>query len=92
MDRGDRAHSNPEQEREGAGKVLKRLGHSVVFATPAGREGSVDDHPDITASRRERQFRANGGKRLSKNGGTLERAAQVAKHASTPTTQLYDRR
>jgi len=55
-------------------------------------EGSVDDHPDITASRRERQFRANGGKRLSKNGGTLERAAQVAKHASTPTTQLYDRR
>jgi hypothetical protein len=24
-------------------KVLKRLGHSVVFATPAGREGSADD-------------------------------------------------
>ena len=24
-------------------KVLKRLGHSVAFATPAGRDGSVDD-------------------------------------------------
>jgi hypothetical protein len=27
-----------------------------------------------------------------KNGGTLERAAQMANHTSTRTTQLYDRR
>jgi site-specific recombinase XerD len=27
-----------------------------------------------------------------KNGGTLERAAQIANHASIRTTQLYDRR
>jgi hypothetical protein len=27
-----------------------------------------------------------------KNGGTLERAAQMANHALTRTTQLYDRR
>jgi hypothetical protein len=27
-----------------------------------------------------------------KNGGTLERAAAMANHASTRTTQLYDRR
>jgi hypothetical protein len=27
-----------------------------------------------------------------KNSGTLERAAQMANHASTRTTQLYDRR
>jgi integrase/recombinase XerC len=27
-----------------------------------------------------------------KNGGTLEKAAQMANHASTRTTQLYDRR
>jgi len=27
-----------------------------------------------------------------KNGGTLEKAAQLANHASTRTTQLYDRR
>jgi hypothetical protein len=25
-----------------------------------------------------------------KNGGTLEKAAPMANHASTPTTQLYD--
>jgi hypothetical protein len=27
-----------------------------------------------------------------KNGGTLEKAAATANHASTRTTQLYDRR
>jgi sugar/nucleoside kinase (ribokinase family) len=27
-----------------------------------------------------------------KDGGTLEEAAAMANHASTPTTQLYDRR
>jgi hypothetical protein len=27
-----------------------------------------------------------------KNGGTLEKAAAIAYHASTRTTQLYDRR
>jgi sugar/nucleoside kinase (ribokinase family) len=27
-----------------------------------------------------------------KNGGTLEKAAAMANHASTRTTQLYDRR
>ena len=27
-----------------------------------------------------------------KNGGTLEKAAMIAHHASTRTTQLYDRR
>jgi hypothetical protein len=29
---------------------------------------------------------------LLKNGGTLEKAAAMANHASTRTTQLYDRR
>jgi hypothetical protein len=29
---------------------------------------------------------------LLKNGGTLENAAAIANHASTRTTQLYDRR
>lgn len=27
-----------------------------------------------------------------KNGGTLDKAAEMANHASTRTTQLYDRR
>jgi integrase len=37
-------------------------------------------------------FRATGVTAYLKNGGTLERAAAMANHASTRTTQLYDRR
>jgi len=37
-------------------------------------------------------FRATGITAYLKNGGTLEKAAQMANYASTRTTQLYDRR
>jgi integrase len=37
-------------------------------------------------------FRATGVTAYLKNGGTLENAALMAIHASTRTTQLYDRR
>lgn len=37
-------------------------------------------------------FRATGISAYLKNGGTLEKAASIANHASTRTTQLYDRR
>src|SRR5580704_16954157 len=37
-------------------------------------------------------FRATGVTAYLKNGGTLEKAAQMANHASTRTTQLCDRR
>jgi site-specific recombinase XerD len=37
-------------------------------------------------------FRATGVTAYLKNGGTLEKAAQMANHPSTHTTQLYDRR
>jgi site-specific recombinase XerD len=37
-------------------------------------------------------FRATGITAYLKNGGTLEKAAAIAHHASTRTTQLYDRR
>jgi site-specific recombinase XerD len=37
-------------------------------------------------------FRATGITAYLKNGGTLEHAAAMANHASTRTTQLYDRR
>jgi len=37
-------------------------------------------------------FRATGITDYLKNGGTLEKAAAMANHASTRTTQLYDRR
>ncbi len=37
-------------------------------------------------------FRATGITAYLKNGGTLEKAASIANHSSTRTTQLYDRR
>ena len=37
-------------------------------------------------------FRATGITAYLKNGSTLEKAAAMANHASTRTTQLYDRR
>jgi integrase len=37
-------------------------------------------------------FRATGVTAYLKNGGTLEKAAQMANHASTRATRLYDRR
>jgi integrase len=37
-------------------------------------------------------FRATGITAYLRNGGTLEKAAMIANHASTRTTQLYDRR
>jgi len=48
----------------------------------AGIETKVGNH----------SFRATGITAYLKNGGTLERAAAMANHASTRTTQLYDRR
>jgi predicted DNA-binding WGR domain protein len=41
---------------------------------------------------RNHTFRATGITAYLKNGGTLENAAAMANHASTRTTQLYDRR
>jgi len=51
-------------------------------AVSAGIETKIGNHT----------FRATGITAYLKNGGTLERAAQMANHASTRTTQLYDRR
>jgi site-specific recombinase XerD len=51
-------------------------------ATAAGIETKIGNHT----------FRATGITAYLKNGGTLERAAVMANHASTRTTQLYDRR
>ena len=50
--------------------------------TRAGIETKIGNHT----------FRAIGVTAYLKNGGTLEKAAQMANHASTGTTQLYDRR
>jgi site-specific recombinase XerD len=46
----------------------------------------------ITTAIGNHTFRATGITAYLKNGGTLENAATMANHASTRTTQLYDRR
>jgi site-specific recombinase XerD len=51
-------------------------------ATAAGIETSIGNHT----------FRATGITAYLKNGGQLETAAAMANHASTRTTQIYDRR
>jgi site-specific recombinase XerD len=57
--------------------------HMVVRrAAAAGILAKVGNHT----------FRATGITTYLKNGGTLERAAQMASHSSTRTTQLYDQR
>jgi site-specific recombinase XerD len=47
---------------------------------------------EITTKIGNHTFRATGVTAYLKNGGTLENAALMANHASTRTTQLYDRR
>jgi len=47
---------------------------------------------DIETKIGNHSFRATGITAYLKNGGTLEKAATMANHASTRTTQLYDRR
>ena len=47
---------------------------------------------DIETKVGNHSFRATGITAYLKNGGTLEKAAAMANHASTKTTQLYDRR
>jgi integrase len=56
--------------------ALRSVGPPLLFTTRVGNH----------------TFRATGVTAYLKNGGTLERAAQMANHASTRTTQLYDRR
>jgi site-specific recombinase XerD len=51
-------------------------------AVAAGIQTKIGNH----------SFRATGITAYLKNGGTLEKAAAMANHASTRTTQLYDRR
>src|SRR5262249_28110865 len=59
----------------------------VGFSRSAGEEGG-----GITTEMCYQTFRGTGITAYLENGGTLEKARQMAAHASTRTTQLYDRR
>lgn len=62
--------------RENAYAMVRRR------AKAAGVETKIGNHT----------FRATGITAYLKNGGTLEKAAAMANHSSTRTTQIYDRR
>jgi integrase len=72
-----------------------------LFQTYSRATGQLTGNPliqrraraaEITTKIGNHTFRTTGVTAYLKNGGTLEKAAQMANHASTRTTQLYDRR
>ncbi|MEQ8693779.1 MAG: tyrosine-type recombinase/integrase [Gammaproteobacteria bacterium] len=76
LDRESRALSDRPLPQANAWAMIRRR------ARQAGIETAVCNHT----------FRATGITAYLKNAGTLEKAAQMANHASSRTTQLYDRR
>jgi integrase len=74
--RGTGKLSDTPLPRDNAFQMVRRR------AKAAGIETAIGNH----------SFRATGITAYLKNGGTLEKAAAMANHASTRTTQLYDRR
>ncbi len=64
------------------------LPHANAYAMIRRRAAAAD----IATKIGNHTFRATGITAYLKNGGTLEKAAAMANHASTRTTQLYDRR
>lgn len=64
--------------------MIQQLAYSMLQrrAREAGLDTNICNHT----------FRATGITTYLQNGGTLERAAHIANHTSTRTTQLYDRR
>lgn len=71
-------------------KQLTRTPLPRVNAYAMVRRRATD--ADIEAKIGNHSFRATGITAYLKNGGTLKKAASMANHASTRTTQLYDRR
>lgn len=64
------------------------LRREEIFAMVRRRAAAVGLPPEIGCH----SFRGTGITNYLKNGGTIETAAKLAGHASTRTTQLYDRR
>jgi site-specific recombinase XerD len=74
--RGTGKLSRSTLPQDGAYTMIRRRAEAAGIATKIGNHS----------------FRATGITAYLKNGGTLEKAAAMANHASTRTTQLYDRR
>ena len=72
----DRQLTESPLPRDNAYQMVRRRAAAAGIATAIGNHS----------------FRVTGITAYLKNGGTLEKAAAMANHASTRTTQLYDRR
>jgi site-specific recombinase XerD len=71
------------------GQLTERsIARSNVFTMIRKRTNKVGLPEEIGCH----SFRGSGITNYLRNGGTIERAASIAGHASTKTTQLYDRR
>lgn len=85
---------------DGDGPLFRTIGRGTAHLTrtplPAANAYVMVQRRAVAAGIATRignhTFRATGITAYLKNGGTLERAAAIANHASTRTTQLYDRR
>lgn len=85
---------------DGDGPLFRTIGRGTANLTrtplPAANAYAMvqrrAEAAEITTRIGNHTFRATGITAYLKNGGTLERAAIIANHASTRTTQLYDRR
>ena len=74
--------------RRGKAVTERGLRREEIFAMVRRRTAAAGLPPEIGCH----SFRGTGITSYLKNGGTLETAARLAGHASTRTTQLYDRR
>lgn len=74
--------------RSREGVTERGLRREEIFAMVRRRTAAVGLPPEIGCH----SFRGTGITNYLKNGGTIETAAKLAGHASTRTTQLYDRR
>lgn len=74
--------------RGGRGVTARGLRREEIFAMVRRRTAAVGLPPEIGCH----SFRGTGITNYLRNGGTIETAAKLAGHASTRTTQLYDRR
>jgi hypothetical protein len=77
-------HDRP-RHRQAHAHVLPQANSYAMIGRRAAADG-------ISTKLGNQSFRATGITAYLKNGGTLEKSAAMANHASTRTTQLYDRR
>ena len=81
---------HPPPHNQGSGRTGSGLYQKRLFLIHRGLQ-RLKNRTLLTPNRRG-HGPDRGRHRLPKNGGTLEKAAMIANHASTRTTQLYGRR